>query len=160
LLVVSPVRRVAVRIGSNDPGPAEEFRVSSIDRIAWMWDEALHALEQAERRHRGFYGLKGVRSTQPLWEPPADIFESESQILVSIALPGVPPDSVNVQVTPNGIVISAERPLPEELAAMQVRRLEIPYGRFERQLELASGKYVLSERSMADGCLTLRLRKE
>jgi HSP20 family protein len=134
--------------------------VSSIDRIAWMWDEALNALDQAERRHRRFYRLKGVRSTQPLWEPPADIFESESQILISIALPGVPPDCVTVQVTANGIVISAERPLPPELAAMRVRRLEIPYGRFERQLELASGRYVLSERCMADGCLTLRLTRE
>jgi HSP20 family protein len=134
--------------------------VSSIDRIAWMWDEALHALEQAERRHRRFYALKGVRSTQTLWEPPADIFESESQILVSIALPGVPADSIDVQVTPNGIVISAERPLPRDLATMRVRRLEIPYGRFERQLELAGGRYVLTESCLADGCLTLRLRRE
>jgi HSP20 family protein len=134
--------------------------VSSIDRIAWMWDEALHALEQAERRHRRFYGLKGVRATQPLWEPPADVFESESQIVVSVALPGVPPDRVDVQVTPNGIVISAERLLPPELATMRVRRLEIPYGRFERQLELASGRYVLRESCMVDGCLTLRLSRE
>jgi HSP20 family protein len=134
--------------------------VSSNDRIAWMWDEALHALEQVERRQRRFYGLKGVRSTQPLWEPPVDIFESESQILVAIALPGVRPDSVSVQITPDGVVISAERPLPPELATMRVRRLEIPYGRFERQLELASGRYVLCERCMADGCLTLRLTRE
>jgi HSP20 family protein len=134
--------------------------VSSIDRIAWMWDEALHALEQAERRHRRFYGLTGVRSTQPLWEPPADIFESESEILVTIALPGVRPDSINVQITPNGIVVSAERALPQEFETMRIRRLEIPYGRFERQLELADGRYAVRERCIADGCLTLRLTKE
>jgi HSP20 family protein len=133
--------------------------VSSIDRIAWMWDEALHALEQAERRHRRFYGLAGVRSTQPLWEPPADIFESESEILVSIALPGVSPDGVTVEVTANGIVVSAERALPPEFETMRIRRLEIPYGRFERQLELATGRYTLRERSMANGCLTLKLTK-
>ncbi|HTX25238.1 MAG TPA: Hsp20/alpha crystallin family protein [Steroidobacteraceae bacterium] len=134
--------------------------MSSIDRIAWMWDEALHALEQAERRHRRFYGLTGVRSRQPLWEPPADIFESGSEILISIALPGACPESVNVQVTGNGIVVSAERALPPELQTMRVRRLEIPYGRFERHLELAGGRYVVSERRLADGCLTVRLRKE
>ncbi len=133
--------------------------MSSIDRIAWMWDEALHALEQAERRHRRF-GLAGERSMQPLWEPPVDIFESESEILVSIALPGVGPDSVNVQVTPSGIVVSAERALPPEFETLRVRRLEIPYGRFERQLELATGRYTVRERCMADGCLTLRLTKE
>ncbi|HTW38619.1 MAG TPA: Hsp20/alpha crystallin family protein [Steroidobacteraceae bacterium] len=134
--------------------------MSSIDRIAWMWDEALHALEQAERRHRRFYGLTGVRSTQPLWEPPADIFESESEVLIAIALPGVRPDSVNVQVTASGIVVSAERALPAEFAALRVRRLEIPYGRFERQLELATGRYTVRERRLADGCLTLRLTRD
>lgn len=134
--------------------------MSSIDRTAWMWDEALHALEQAERRHRRFYGLAGVRSAQALWEPPADIFESESEVLIAIALPGVRPDSVTVQVTASGIIVSAERALPPELETMRLRRLEIPYGRFERQLELATGRYTLSERRMGDGCLTLRLTRE
>jgi HSP20 family protein len=133
--------------------------VRSINRIAWMWDEALHAIEQAERRHRHFWGL-GARAAQALWEPPADVFESETEIVVSVALPGVRPDSVTVQVSANGLVITAERPLPPELASLQVRRLEIPYGRFERQLELASGRYALVERRMAGGCLTLRLAKE
>ncbi len=133
----------------------------SIDRIAWMWDEALHALERAERRHRQFYGLAvAARRTEPLWEPPVDVFESESEVVVSIALPGVPPESVTVQLASAGVLVSAERPLPPELARLRVRRLEIPYGRFERQLELASGRYTLVERRMADGCLTLRLVKE
>lgn len=131
----------------------------SINRIAWMWDEALHALEQAERLNRRFWGLS-AHAAQTLWEPPADVFEGESEIVVSVALPGVHPDSVTVQVITGGIVISAERPLPPELATLRVRRLEIPYGRFERQLELASGRYALRERRMAEGCLTLRLVKE
>ncbi len=134
--------------------------MSSNDRIAWMWDEALHALEQAERRHRRFCGLTGMRAAQPLWEPPADIFESGSEILVTVALPGVRPESVNVQVTPNGVVVSAERAWPAQFEAMRIRRLEIPYGRFERHLELASGRYAVTERCIADGCLTLRLTKE
>lgn len=135
--------------------------MSSIDRLAWMWDEALHALERAERRHRQFYGLTlAARRTEPLWEPPVDVFESEAQILVCIALPGVAPESVRVEIGPTGLSVSADRPLPAELAAMRVRRLEIPYGRFERQIELASGRYTLVERRSAEGCLTLRLTKE
>lgn len=133
----------------------------SIDHIAWMWDEALHALERAERRHRHFYGLSvRARSAEPLWEPPVDVFESDSEVLVCIALPGVVPETVVVQLAPAGLLVSAERPLPPELAAMRVRRLEIPYGRFERQIELASGRYALLERHIADGCLTLKLTKE
>ncbi|MGH8259470.1 MAG: Hsp20/alpha crystallin family protein [Steroidobacteraceae bacterium] len=138
----------------------------SIDRIAWMWDEALHALERAERRHRQFYGLAAARSAavshsaEPLWEPPVDVFESESEIVVCIALPGVPANAVTVQIAATGLLVSADRPLPAELATMRIRRLEIPYGRFERHLDLTSGRYALVERLMADGCLTLRLAKE
>jgi len=134
--------------------------VSSINRIAWMWDEALQVLEQAERRGRQFAGLRGVRAAQPSWEPPADVFESESQIIVTIALPGVSLEAVTVQVVSEGLVVTAERPLPAELASMRICRLEIPYGHFERHLALARGTYALIERHMADGCLVLRLRKE
>ncbi len=133
----------------------------SIDRIAWMWDEALHALERAERRHRQFYGLAAAaRRAEPMWEPPVDVFESESEVIVCVALPGVAPESVTVQLVPSGLLVTADRSLLPELATMRVRRLEIPYGRFERQLELASGRYALVERRMANGCLTLKLVKE
>jgi HSP20 family molecular chaperone IbpA len=118
------------------------------------------ALEQAERRYRRAYGLAGVKSAQPLWEPPVDVFETESEVLVSIALPGVRTEAISVHVTASGLVVSAERALAPELETMRVRRLEIPYGRYERHIELARGRYVLKERRMADGCLTLRLTKE
>jgi len=134
--------------------------VSSINHIAWMWDEALQVLEQAERRRRQFAGLSGIRAAQPVWEPPTDVFESESQLTVIIALPGVSPDAVTVEVIAEGLVVSAERPLPAELESMRIGRLEIPYGRFERHLALARGTYALAERQMRDGCLVLRLRKE
>lgn len=135
--------------------------MSSIDRLAWMWDEALHALERAERRHRQFYGLTlAARHTEPLWEPPVDVFETDAEIVVCIALPGVTAESVRIEIGPAGLLVSAERPLPPELATMRVRRLEIPYGRFERHIELASGHYTLIERRLCDGCLALRLTKE
>lgn len=135
--------------------------MSSIDRFAWMWDEALQALERAERRHRQFCGLTfAARRAEPLWEPPVDVFENEAEMIVCIALPGVAQDSVRVEIGPAGLLVSADRPLPAQLATMRVQRLEIPYGRFERQVELASGRYTLVERRIDAGCLTLRLTKE
>ena len=134
--------------------------MSSMNRIAWMWDEALQALERAERRHRHFYGLTGARSARPVWEPPADVFETDEHVHVLIALPGVATDAVTVEVVATGLIVSAERTPPADFSCMRVRRLEIPYGRFERHIELTSGQYVLKDRRMVDGCLELRLAKE
>ena len=132
----------------------------SIERMSFMWDEALNALEQAERRHRRFCGLRGSQAAQPVWEPPADVFESGSEVLVCIALPGVEPGAVVVEVVPDGLVVRAERAPPAELASMHIHRMEIPYGYFERHVALARGTYSVRERRMAQGCLTLRLSKE
>ena len=134
--------------------------MSSFNRIAWMWEEALQALERAERQQRRFYGLAGRRAQLPVWEPPADVFESDTEVLVLVALPGVDPEAVSVQVTAAGLLVSAERILPHVLESMHVRRLEIPYGRFERRIELAGGRYAVAERRMREGCLSVRLVKE
>jgi HSP20 family molecular chaperone IbpA len=40
-----------------------------------------------------------------------------------------------------------------------IRRLEIPYGRFERRIELPAGRFEIGRRDLADGCLLLTLRK-
>ncbi len=134
--------------------------MSSFNRISWMWEEALQALERAERQHRRFYGLAGEASRLPVWEPPADVLESDTEVLVLVALPGVDPEAVIVQVTPTGLSVMAERTLPKVLENMHVRRLEIPYGRFERRIELVGGRYVVAERVVRDGCLSVRLVKE
>jgi HSP20 family molecular chaperone IbpA len=134
--------------------------VRSINRIAWMWDEALHALEQAERRQRQFFGLAGARAAVPVWEPPADVFESDTEVFVSIALPGVPAQAVSVHVAASGLVVTAERVPSGALERVRVHRMEIPHGHFERRIELAPGRYAVLERHMADGILTLRLAKE
>jgi HSP20 family protein len=40
-----------------------------------------------------------------------------------------------------------------------IRRLEIPYGRFERRIDLPPGRFEIGRRDLTDGCLTLTLRK-
>ena len=56
-------------------------------------------------------------------------------------------------------MVTGERTLPMPRGAGVIRRLEMPHGCFERRIELAAGRYELVRRELAQGCLTLTLRK-
>ena len=124
-----------------------------------MWAEACALLDEAERKHRHFFELLAVPSTHPVWEPPADIFADGSELRVVVALPGAHAEEVTVQITPTGLQIETTVPPPMS-ARMRVMRLEIPYGRMRRRIDLPTGHYALVERRLDRGCLYLRLTKE
>lgn len=125
-----------------------------------MWAEALDLLDQAERAHRALFRPGSGRQAAACWEPPVDVFEAEGEVWIQVALPGVPPDQVSVRVDGDALVVAGERPLPlPRGTAGTVHRLEMPHGRFERRLGLPSGRYELGRRDLANGCLTLTLRK-
>jgi HSP20 family protein len=129
-------------------------------RKSWMWAEACALLEQAERKHRQFFDLIAAPASRPMWEPPADIFVDGSEVSVVIALPGARVEEVTVQITPTGLQIDTHVAPPALTADMDVVRLEIPYGRMRRRIDLPPGRYVLLERHLDRGCLHLRLTRE
>jgi HSP20 family molecular chaperone IbpA len=140
--------------------PAFMLDMDSYRRKSWMWAEACALLEEAERKHRQFFELLAAPTAQPVWEPPADIFAEGSLLNVVVALPGARADEVTVQITPTGLQIDTTVPPPAMGAAMKVVRLEIPYGRMRRRIDLPPGRYVLVERRLDHGCLHLRLTRE
>ena len=117
-------------------------------------------LEEAERKHRQFFDLLSTPSARPVWEPPADIFADGSQVQVIVALPGARVDEVTVHMTPTGLQVDTTVAPPATSAVMNVVRLEIPYGRMRRRIELPPGRYVLTERRLEHGCLHLSLTRE
>jgi HSP20 family molecular chaperone IbpA len=56
-------------------------------------------------------------------------------------------------------VIRAERGLPFPSSRGALRRLEIPYGYFERRVRLPEVRLAMGAHELVDGCLTLHLRK-
>ena len=72
----------------------------------------------------------------------------------------IAPDMVAVRLTPTGVQIETTVPPPALSPRMNVVRLEIPYGRMRRRVDLPPGSYVLIERRLERGCLFLRLTKE
>jgi HSP20 family molecular chaperone IbpA len=128
-------------------------------RENWMWAEACALLDEAERRHRQFFGLLNAPARVPTWEPPVDMFSDGAEVQVLVALPGAQSEEIQIELMPGGLQIEA-RVLPSELGAgMKLLRLEIPYGRMRRRVDLPPGHYVLVERRLERGRLLVRLRR-
>jgi HSP20 family protein len=132
-----------------------------------MWSEALAMLERADRLHRQFFAPPhGVARGTPLpaWEPPADVVETDEALLVHVALPGVAPDTVTIALDAGGITVSALRAFPCRQEGAHIHRVEIPYGRFERRIDLPlADPYApleLAARALEDGVLTLVFRRK
>lgn len=133
--------------------------MSNQDPNQWMWERAAELLERADKAQRRFFHLQ-VGARRASWEPPIDVFESEHEIVILVALPGVDASSVEIAIERASVHVVAQRRLPRELAESHVQRLEIPQGRFERRIPLVPGRYVLGERRLVDGCLWLRLERD
>ena len=121
----------------------------------WMWSEACDQLARAERLHRQFFQPRHSGA----WEPPVDILETEREVLIFVALPGVSLDKAEAVIDGADLVIAGTRVLPPELRTAIIHRIELPQGRFERRVRLPTGRYRDVRRSAADGCLVITLRK-
>jgi HSP20 family molecular chaperone IbpA len=122
-----------------------------------MWSEACEMLERAERLHRQFFrpGLAVPQSAS--WEPPVDIFETDRELWIIAALPGVVPEHIEASIDADELTIAGSRPLPAAMRGATIHRLEIPYGRFERRVQLPAGRFELARSELVSGCLVLSL---
>ena len=129
------------------------------DPADWMLSEALNALARAERMHGQFFRIRSDTGTQePRWEPPIDVLETEHEVLVFVALPGVDPDQVEAVIDDGSLVVAGRRALPAELRDAVIHRLELPQGRFERRIRLPAGRYTV-RRFATNGCVVFSLAK-
>jgi HSP20 family molecular chaperone IbpA len=133
------------------PGP--------FDSNDWMWARAVEMLGEAERLHRRFFHLAGSGRAAAAWEPPVDIFQDEREIVIIVAMPGVPPERVQVTSEAGALVVRGTRPLPTSSTGHRVVQLEIPHGAFERRIPLPAGPHQMGQPEIVAGCLVLRLTR-
>ncbi len=119
-----------------------------------MWAEAVSALARIDRLHRDFF-----RPDPQGWEPPVDVLETEDELVIMAALPGIHVDEVEIVVHDGSLAIVGIRRLPAFLKRARVLRMELPHGRFERRVAIPPGRYELSRRDLADGLLVVALRR-
>jgi HSP20 family molecular chaperone IbpA len=124
-----------------------------------MWAQACQLIDEAEQMHRQFFRLGVSERTEAVWEPPVDVFEDDSEIVVVVALPGVAAEAVEVTIEPGAMHVRAQARFAFAGPHHVVRRLEIPYGNFERRIPLPLARLEAGTRESTNGCLVLRLRK-
>src|SRR5258708_5083114 len=115
--------------------------MASSDPRRWMWGEALDMMARAERLHRQLFQPAMAAARRPSWEPPVDVLETEREVVIIAALPGVAEAGLSLTIDNCCLVIAGERTLPGELRTAVIHRLELPQGRFERRLALPAGRY-------------------
>jgi HSP20 family molecular chaperone IbpA len=124
-----------------------------------MWSQACEMLARAERLNRELFRPLSSVARLPAWEPPLDMLETEREVLVLIALPGVNPQQVEAVLDGDDLVVAGARVLPIELRTAIIHRLELPQGRFERRVRLPAGRYSAVRQSVSNGCLVFALEK-
>lgn len=128
------------------------------DPYSQIWSDAWQLLEQAERLHRQFFQFSSGGGRSAEWEAPVDMIESADTLRVLVALPGVAPEKIRISFEGGALTVVGERPMPGGSRKSVIRRLEIPYGRFQRRIELPAD-WELASHDYRDGCLELVLRK-
>ena len=116
-------------------------------------------IERAEQLHRQFFqpGFAGMSPSN--WEPPVDVFESERELLIVVALPGVESQDIEISAQPGTLLVAGIRRLPSAARGAAIERLEIPHGRFERRIRLPAQDWQLDRSTLQNGCLLLNLAK-
>ena len=126
----------------------------------WMWSEALQMLARAERLHREVFTAGAGSPRGVNWEPPTDVLETDDAVLIFVALPGVDPDEGRARHPRRRFADRRRaRPAAMSCATAVIHRLELPQGRFERQIPLPAGRYGTPQAGVANGCLVIRLPK-
>ncbi|MCP4269845.1 MAG: Hsp20/alpha crystallin family protein [Candidatus Brocadiaceae bacterium] len=74
-------------------------------------------------------------STTP-WQPPTDVYETEKDIIVRMAISGLQPEDISVQFSDQILTVSGKRGDDSAHQKVCFYQVEIRYGYFEREIKI------------------------
>ena len=80
----------------------------------WMWAQMRAMMNEADEMRGRFFELRKGKAT-PTWEPPVDVIETATELLVLVALPGVDPNTAEAVIQNGELVVGGTRRLPDSL---------------------------------------------
>lgn len=106
----------------------------AVFRWGQHWDP-LHDLErEVDRLLATVLSFQGVRFGRQF--PPVNVYESETEFLLTAELPGVRPDDLELSVANGILTIKGKRTGPEGIPDDRFRRQERPRGSWQRAITL------------------------
>ncbi len=94
------------------------------------------------------------------WLPALDVWETDTELVLSFDLPGIPEDKISVELDDNVLTVSGERERTQEHSGDRFYRFERRFGTFSRSVTLPAG---VNEESIKadyrDGVLEIRVPK-
>ena len=109
--------------------PFQDLR-SAQDEIAQMSPRLAHALGLHARQQGN------DRAMTTAWAPALDISERKDAYLVTVEVPGVEPEDLDITMEDGLLTIKGERQFTSESSEQQFHRVERRYGAFRRSITL------------------------
>jgi HSP20 family protein len=132
--------------------PFQDLR-SAQDEMAQMSPMLAHALGLHTQQ-------ANARATTTAWAPALDISERKDAYLVTVELPGLKPEDLDLTMEDGLLTIQGERQFTSESSEQQFHRVERRYGAFRRSITLPA--HVMAEgvqASFEDGVLQILVPK-
>ncbi|HZA27063.1 MAG TPA: Hsp20/alpha crystallin family protein [Actinomycetota bacterium] len=105
------------------------------------WDPFRDLMSIQNEMNRLFgrtYGGDVGETSRGAWTPSLDVYETQEKFVITMELPGVSPDDVDISVEDSTLVVRGERKFYREQDQDSFLRIERRFGEFTRSLTLPS----------------------
>jgi len=124
-----------------------------------------HIQEQMDRLMEKLAEISGSGSVGSQWTPPVSLWEGKSEVLITLDVPGVPREAIQVTVNRGLLEITGSRQVrtseDDKDNRFQVKYLEHPFGKFRRTLPLPLGAHSEGlEARLKDGVLEIWIPRD
>jgi HSP20 family protein len=126
------------------------------DRIM-LWGDQLPDIRLFDDR---FDRLIERAFRREMWTPATDVYETEDKVVVTVELPGMKAEDVEVSVEDSTLTISGRREFSDEVKEEHYHRIERRHGSFSRAITLPPQVDTATvDAGFADGVLTVEVPK-
>jgi HSP20 family protein len=105
--------------------------------VRWDPFREIAALQGEMGRFLGMLGGNGT--TQGVWAPAMDAWETDDEVVYAFDLPGITEDDISIEFDNDTLTIGAERERTQEVSNDRYYRAERRYGSYRRTIGLPAG---------------------